>query len=244
MSVDIESILSTGFYPSSPPAEGIWQAVYLKLTAPGFLEYPSDVHRGYISLIMVEVLRKKWDSRFRVTGASRGWSKELKLLGVVGCALIDLLTHIQLMVPEELEGFHQAQWFGVLMLEAEAIGWGVGGHDFSGKEDLMRYFASQNRRLRALENPYTAPHTHYIFDKVTRISKDSDQVAKTLRAYANARSKLTAQDRRADLRHFRLALDGSFSVSRQGRKKDVSESLTGQGFHDINTFGFRAGNTV
>ncbi|MGG6242565.1 hypothetical protein ACQ4N7_28470 [Nodosilinea sp. AN01ver1] len=227
MSLTVDEVLSSMFAPPTPPADNIWRQVCYRITAPIRSDQQPQFSKDYNQLILVELIRRKWNKKFRVRGLSRATARQLKAVGAVAEALLNLISAVQEVAPEALGYRHQAEWFEVLLLESEAIGWAFKG-DFSGKREIVRHRATQNRKVNALENPFTSACTQTFFSVVLPIAEqDNPSVLKAVRAFTKARSALNKSENIEGTGCYRLAATGADALVKRGRKKDVPETLTG-----------------
>ena len=228
MSVSIDPNPRYAVLPPKPPAEDIWLEVCWKLTRPRYelCEFDLNAHI-HQRLIVAEVIRREWDSRFKIKSLNRQASREIKAEGAVAHGLLQLISKVHLRSPARLWHIHPAKWFEALMLEREAIGVMQLG-PFT-KTDFLKKLRKENQDLFTLAgNPFTAKYTVHLFDAVLELSERYDQFAKALRGYVTARRKMvTLIDNQKSAFYIKRA-DGSRKKLRQGRKKVDLETLSQQ----------------
>lgn len=219
-SVPVQVVWACPFYPPAPPADNVWQRVYLWLTSPDNPSIHPD-HRKMTSLILTEMGRQLWGIKVRVTGLGRQGARELKALGAVAAALVELLSKVQQQFPEALGGYHQAEWLMVFLVEGEAIGHALhfGDSDHRGKDAITRIRGRQNRALNAMTNPFQSRGTRFLFDIILPLAEQSEPIAKALRAYTKARGALNAKDLVSNSIALKLESGGGAVRIVQGRKK-------------------------
>jgi len=172
-------------------------------------------------LIIAELLRNKWDSKFRVTGLGRDGSRYFKALGEIATCLLDLITSVQEMEPELLRSEHQAIWWTHLVVEAACLGRHCLKTKVIGKDSLRRLVMSENKCVRNFENPFTEPHTREFFNAALNVCERSDQIRKNaLTPFIKSRSHFVNNPSITKGAYvFQCAPHGAVTPIRQGRKK-------------------------
>jgi hypothetical protein len=228
MSLTVGQVMNTMFIPPGPPdgPKGtVWLKVYFWLTGPISSVNEHSFTRNYNRLILAEVIRRKWDPKFKVRGLSRAEARRIKAIGEVAIFLLELITQIQTLAPESLNNQHQAEWWGMLVLECESLGHAM-KKEFSGKNELVSWRASQNKQLNGYVNPFTSEMTRRFFDEALPLAERSPDTDKALKRFVKARSALNSKELAGDMSAYRLSLDGKDERIRQGRKKAVPTPLT------------------
>jgi hypothetical protein len=235
-STDAVIVCRNAVLPPVPPADNVWQSVFWEITKPreNACSFDAKVH-AHRRLILAEVIRLKWDSRFKIKGIDRQSKKEIKAAGNVAFRLLNLIAEVHLMRPDMVDHQHPAQWFLLLMAEGEAIGVnrppGLGG----GK-NFKRALSNENRLLYSLsENPFTLTHTERFFDAALKLAWQYDRFAAVFREYVKARRQLSSVLTEGGSKVQRKTAGGKSKPYRQGRKKVDSENLTAQGFQEKKT---------
>lgn len=225
----LKALATFAVLPPCPPAENVWLPVFWDLTRPrhDFADF-DKVDLAYRRAILTEVIRREWDSRYRVTGLGRQGNKEVKAAGGVAHKILLLIAKIHLKDPAILDHKHPSEWFGRVVAEREAIGYivlnGAGGAD-----QFKRRLGSDTQKIYTLtENPFTKPHTKQLFDIALNLALEHDGFVAPIREYAQARRELLKIFKERSGSQVRTkGVDGRAKRCRQGRAKKVdSRTLT------------------
>lgn len=213
---DFDPVSSPAIFPPASQAEDIWITVFSALTLPREQEDEFEqVVRLYRRLILGDVIRREWDSKFKLKGFSHKSKAVIKLHGEVTHSLLQLISRVFLRDPCDYS--HPALWFGSVMFEAEA--WGpevITGPETTASE-YMEQYRRASQMLWTLEgNPFNRESTKLLFDRAVEMAVRYDNFAPQVRKYADARRKLTSyQTKHKTKVAFRNGL-GSLTLRRQG----------------------------
>jgi hypothetical protein len=204
--------------PSTPKDEDVWPQVFEHITLMPRTDCKfAKALSNHRTLILAEVIRLRWNSKFRIKGVPRTLKKSLELIGSVTNTLLSLINEVFLRYPCGYE--HPAFWFAQVFLENEAIGvYATTDEEFT-KSQYVANFRNANQKLWTLEsNPFLQPATKALFDIALLMAEQYNGFTPHLKAYVKARRRLSTHLKtEADM--LRKSGSGGAKVSTQGRKK-------------------------
>jgi hypothetical protein len=211
----------------------VWAAVLHNLTTPpdeNASEFAHIIHR-YQYLCFAELIRRKWDSKFRVCRVPRGMRPLLNLDGELWLCLLNLISETFLVYPAYK---HPALWFNQILGEHEIFP--TVRHfdgERTGKAEILKLARSENHSLLTLEsNLFHQEGTKLLFDCAMEIAEVSDRFrAQTYMPFVRARQKVVTYAAQHSFARIKTA-DGFFKTSRQRTelKKVNLKPALGAGF--------------
>ena len=201
----------------------VWAIVVHKLTTPVKPDSSkfSDLFQGYRYLSFAEMVRQKWDSKFRISGRlPTNVKKQFESEGALWVRLLNLISETFLLSPAYE---HPAMWFYAIVLEHEVF---PATRDFSkskvlSKTEIVRLAQSENHNLLTLsENPFKKEATKLLFDKAMPLAESKDRFrVQSYTPFVRARQASTSLISTKDYQSLSEGADGKIITSRQGRKK-------------------------
>ncbi|PSB30170.1 hypothetical protein [Stenomitos frigidus] len=216
--------------------DGVWKTVIHILSSPPAIEETSDFgllsHR-YRWLVLAEMIRQKWDSKFRVHRFRGSIKQAIELEAAFLVALLNLVSETFLLEPQY---GHPALWFAKIMQEWEISPTVQALSDRkTNKTELNQKTRSQNKTLLSplsiADNPFERPATKLLFDAAIRHAKQKDRFRTTVYT-PFVKARMTVTNFAAGQKLFtKDEQSGKGKISRQGRRKkdntQISDSETG-----------------
>lgn len=220
--------------PSTSIVDNVWLQVFRSIySMSGDGSEFSLVIANHRKLILAEVIKLRWDSKFKIKGVPKPLQAQLKIVGELTNNLLNLIDEVFLLEPCGYP--HPAIWFREVFLENEAIGIYTKTEGDAEKAAYMSEFGNANQQLWTLaSNPFTKPNTKALFDLALEMAERYDRFTPHLRAFTRSRRKLATYLRK-NTELLNKSPTGSKIIARQGRKKKKkskvdSETLAGKEF--------------
>lgn len=200
--------------PRTPPP---WREVFRSISTP-------KTHQGemarmdqhYRCLMLAEIVRRRWNSQFRVHNFRGEMKAEIDAHGAFWEATLNLIAEVFLWRPRF---DHPAAWFAGVLFEGE-----IGSimlpidADTATKTEVLIRFRRQKRQLRDFENPFQQEYTKALLDEAVQMAESLNEFDKNCyKPWLQSRTNL------GQLLHqkgaFYIQEQGEIRRRRQGRKK-------------------------
>lgn len=208
------------------PIEREWLLIIDWLTNPkcqlNEVCHPADrVRLRYREYAMAELIRLKWDTKFKAFKVPTVHRKLYKLEGNLWFRVLNLVQEVFLLNRSGY--YHPAEWFACILIESKLVG--VFATDL-GKDQFFKQLRSENKQLLTLNNPFyssNCPHTWKLIQQSMRFADQLDQFRTgTYTPMVKARQALTTY-LASEAKVLEPTNQGAI-VHRQGRKRSLSIS--------------------
>jgi hypothetical protein len=197
-----------------------WREVFFQISRPiEELGAMANFDRDYQSLVLAEIIRREWNSRFQVHNFRGDFGVWINAHGEFWHRTLLLIEKVFTVYPH-FE--HPAVWFAGVLFEREINGVLMAG--MTTKTNFLKKLRNQNAKLRVpddtghSENPFEKDCTKALIDEAFRLASSSDRFRNdTYMPWLRSRMALAS----VNDRHGQVFLEakGKFIQAKQGRKR-------------------------
>jgi hypothetical protein len=202
-------------YDSETPSP--WCEIFDLVSQPGC--HKTELERArqeYQCFILAEIIRREWNSKFRVHNFRGPFRKWLDANGELWHQTFILVEKVFSVYPY-LE--HPAVWFTGVLFELEVSTFLIEGG--TTKKASLEKFRCENKQLQDLGNPFQEECTRMLLESALKLAETSDVFRKnTYMPWVRSRMALASVLNTRDVQLFVQPKGKSIATqSRQGRKK-------------------------